>query len=225
MTTPVPTPSAPKADPVEKTAPPAVEAVEPVEITPPAASNWWQFTDQGAAETWANNLVTNRLTRVQKTKIDPLEETRATLEAEVQRLKPFEEASLSEGERRDAREAATAQELAELRGFKAQTARTETIRTICDEIGLPIAFATRLVGDDEAAIREDAQTLLNTLSEGGSNAKKTPPAKTPKTDQPAGGSVQPGGGGGDDESDDALTQSIIADIEKARARGGLSVRH
>lgn len=197
----------------------------PEAIVPPAANNWWQFTDKDAAEAWANNLVTNRLARQKTVKIDPLQQSHDTLEAEVQRLKPFEEAALSEGERRERTDAANKAELDRLLAFEASTKRTETIRGIADEISLPASLVKFVVGNDDAELRESAQTLLDALSEGGATPKKTPPAKAPKTDPTPGGSVSPGGGGSDEESDDALTQSILDEIKLNRSRGGLSIRH
>ncbi|QSM01066.1 scaffolding protein [Mycobacterium phage Nanosmite] len=195
------------------------------EITPPAANTWWQFASQEEAENWANNLVTKRLSRVQKTKLDPLEQMRATLEAEVARLKPFEEAAMTDAEKRDAREAALQQELETLRTFKAQQERQSLISEIADEAGLDAKFLKFITTDGDAdAIRTQVEDLLNVLSEDGSNtSKRTPKPKAPKADdaETPGKGRGNGGGGNGDESDEALIASILEETAKTRSNGGI----
>lgn len=198
-----------------------------VEIDAPAANNWWQFADKDAAESWAKNLVTKRLSRDRKTNLEPLQQTNATLEAEVARLKPFEEAAMTDAEKRDAREAALAAEIEELRTFKAQTSRQGQVNEIATEIGLPASMVKFITGEDEAAIRESATDLLNALSEGGSNTgKRTPTPKAPKGDAvPAGDKASSGGGGNNGEpTDEEMIALILEETAKIRKNGGLSFR-
>ncbi|AEK09933.1 head scaffolding protein [Mycobacterium phage Rey] len=195
-------------------------------ITPPAANTWWQFENQEAAEEWANNLVTKRLSRVQKTKVDPLEQTRATLEAEVARLKPFEEAAMTDAEKRDAREAALSEELDSLKAFKAGIERQQLVTEILGEVGIDPKYAKFISTDGDAdAIRASAEELLNVLSEDGQNAgKRTPKPKAPKADDADAGAGKGrgnGGGGNGDESDEALIASILEATAKTRSNGGI----
>lgn len=203
------------------------DAVDDIgELTPPAANDWWQFTSKEDAEAWGNKLVTNRLARVQKTKLDPVTAERDTLNAEVERLRPLEAAGQTDSQRWESEKATLVQEVSELRDYKAQNERANLVRQIAEEEGLPARFVGRVSGDDEDAIRDDIKDLLNVLSEGGSNTgKKTPPAKSPKgSDSQGAGSMQSGGGGNAEASDADLTASILEDIAKDRSRGGLHTR-
>lgn len=194
----------------------------------PSAQNWWQFETKDAAETWANNVITKRLARERKTNLEPLQQSHATLEAEVARLKPFEEAAMTETEKRDAREAAANQELEALRTFKAQTERQALVNGIVSEVGLPANLVPFLSTEgSEDQIREQATNLLNALSEGGSNTqKRTPKSKTPapvSQDENGGGSTAAGGGGGNNEdSDDAMLARIMEKTTQLRKNGGIS---
>ncbi|QNJ56825.1 scaffolding protein [Mycobacterium phage Reindeer] len=196
------------------------------DITPPAANTWWKFESQEEAETWANNMVTKRLSRVQKTKIEPLEQMRATLEAEVARLKPFEEAAMTEDEKRQAREAAKDEQIAELLSFKQTVERQQLVNEVLAEVGVDPKFAKFVNTDGDAdSIRASAEELLNALSEGGLNAgKRTPKPKAPKADDADGGDGNGrgnGGGGNGDESDEALIAAILEETAKTRANGGI----
>lgn len=195
-------------------------------IVGPEAQNWWQFADKDAAEAWGNKLVTTRLTRERKNKLDPIVTERDTLRAEVDRLKPLEDATKSDIQRRDDALAARDTQIAELLQFKQSRERQDLVRGLAEEAGLPSKFVSRVTGDDEDAIREDIADLLNVLSEGGSTSKKTPTPKAPKSSgTPNGRRVSSGGGGSDDdESDDALAASILESIRKDRGRGGLTTR-
>lgn len=194
------------------------------DITPPASNTWWQFDSQTDAEKWANDLVTKRLSRHKKTSVDPVVEERDTLKAELERLRPLEDATKTDSERFEAEKARITAENVELRAFKAESVRTELVRSIADAEGLPASFIGRVGGSDEVEIREDIQDLLNALSEGGSNTgKKKPPAKAPKANDGAGdGSVSSGGGGNSDEPTDAdLAKSILDEAKAQRKNGGL----
>ncbi|WP_052585583.1 capsid assembly scaffolding protein Gp46 family protein [Mycobacteroides abscessus] len=197
------------------------------DITPPAANNWWSFESKEAATEWGNKLVTDRLARDRKNKLDPLTAERDTLKAEVERLKQFEAAGQTDAQRWEAEKATLANELQQLREFKASTDRNNLAREIAEEIGLPVRFASRITGDDEDAMRADAQELLDVLSEGGSNTKKTPAQKAPKDTAPQGDGPrkgQSGGGGSSEDSDEAMTASILDQIKQDRERGGLTTR-
>jgi hypothetical protein len=209
----------------------AEDGADAGDITPPAANTWWQFDSKDAAEEWANNLVTKRLSRERKTKIEPLQQSHATLEAEVQRLKPFEEAAMTDAERREARDKETQSELEALRAFKAATERNHLVTSIAEEAGLDPKFLKFVNTDgDEESVRSQITDLLNALSESGSNTgKRTPKSKAPAPkdgDENGGGTTASGGGGGNggDESDEALIASILEETAQIRKNGGFSVR-
>lgn len=194
------------------------------DLSGPAANTWWQFPDQSAAEKWANDLVTKRLSRERKTKLDPVLQERDTLKAELDQLRPLKEATQTDAERWESKFQQVNSELEQLRSYRSQQERSNLVRQIADEVGLPASFHSRIRGDDEDSIREDAQDLLNVLSEGGSNTgtKKAPPQKAPKPESKGGGSVSSGGGGKADEpSDDELAKDIISAVSKQRRTGGL----
>lgn len=200
------------------------------DLAPPAANNWWQFSDKEAAEAWANNLVTKRLQRERKTNFEPLQQSHATLEAELARLKPLAEKAMTAEEKRDAEFAQAQQEIEDLRSFKAQVERSNLVNGIAIEVGLPDHLTSFLNADaDEASIREQAKNLLNALSEGGSNTgKRKPPAKSPapkdQGDSGNGDSASGGGGGNGEPSDDALIAHILEETAKIRANGGITFR-
>lgn len=201
-------------------------AGEGAEVTAPEADSWWQFASKADAEKWGNDLITKRLTRHTKSVVTPLEAERDTLRAEVDRLKPLEDATKTDVQRFEDRLNAVLPELESLRTFKAESTRSELVRSIAEELGIPAKFVSRIQGADEDAIRADATDLLNVLSEGGSTpGKKVPPAKAPKeTVQPGGKTGTQGGGGSDDESDESVIADILGQVSKDRARGGLTTR-
>lgn len=203
----------------------AAEGGDASEITAPAAANdWWQFGSKADAESWANDLVTKRLARQKKTQLDPVVTERDTLRTEVEQLRPLREATQTDTERWESKFNAQAEELNTLRDYQAQNERNNLVRNIADEMGLPASFLNRVSGSDEDAIREDIQSVLDALSEGGFNntGKKTPPQKNPKPAGNGGGSVGSGGGSDSDEPDDVnLTKSILEEAKKQRAFGGL----
>jgi membrane protein involved in colicin uptake len=212
---------------VAESGPPApevgAEGGEAGDITPPESQNWWQFGAKEDAEAWANNLVTKRLSRERKANLDPIIQERDTLKAEVDRLRPLEDATKTDAERWSAERDRIAAENAELKKFKASREHADLIRKVAEEEGLPSNFIPRVQGADEDAIRDDIKDLLNVLSEGGSNTgKKTPPAKAPKPQGASGGSVSSGGGSSTDESDDDLSKSILEQVNQRRRNGGLS---
>lgn len=198
------------------------EGVEGSEVTGPEANNWWQFGSKDQAEQWANDLITKRLSRHKKAVVDPIQTERDTLKAEVERLRPLEDASKTDVQRFEDRLNAVLPELESLRSFKADTTRSELVRSIAEELGIPAKFTGRIRGDDEDAIRADATELLNVLSEGGSDTKKVPVTKAPKESN--GGDKNRGGGGSDEESDDSLIADILGQVSKDRAKGGLTTR-
>ena len=197
------------------------------EVTPPEKPDWWQFNTKEDAVAWGNGLVQDRLKRDRKTHLDPITAERDTLKAEVERLKPFEEATLSDTQRREARKQTLNQELSELREFKTSILREKKIAGIAAEEGLDPKFLkfVNTAGDDDA-VRESIKDLLNVLSEDGSDTKKrAPKPKAPKdSDSSGGGTLQNGGGGGDDESDDAVAREILEQVKKDRINGGLTTR-
>lgn len=196
------------------------------EITPPAANTWWQFENQEQAESWANDLVTKRLTRERKTKLDPIVQERDTLKAELETLRPLKEATQTDAERWQDQLATLTAQNQELLSYKQETSRANLVRQIAEEVGLPASLVSHINGDDEDAIRGNATDLLNALSEGGLNpgGKKTPPLKGPKPENDGGGSFSPGGGGNSDEPSEAeLIKSIKDEVAAQRRNGGLKV--
>lgn len=194
------------------------------DVTPPAANEWWKFESKDAAEAWTNDLITKRLARQKKTQIDPLVQERDTLSAEVEQLRPLREATQTDSERWESKFNAQAEEITKLRDYQAQNERNNLVRNIADEMGLPASFLGRVSGADEDAIREDIQSVLDALSEGGFNStgKVTPPQKNPKPAGNGGGSVGSGGGSNQDEpSDDDVVASILEGAKKSRQFGGL----
>lgn len=211
----------------DNTSGPEGDGVDAGEITPPAANDWWKFETKEAAAEWGNKLVQDRLGRFKKSNLNPIEQERDTLKAEIEKMKPVFEASLTDNDRREAREEALKQELEELRTFRTRTERTSQINGIADEVGLDKKFLKFVtVGDDadEDAIRTNIKDLLDVLSEGGSNTKQPPKQKAPKeTDAPKGKQLQSGGGADSDDTDDALSNDIIAEIRNRRKNGGLTL--
>lgn len=194
---------------------------------PQASNNWWQFESKDDAEKWANDLITKRLSRHKKSVVDPIEQERDTLRAELEQLRPLKEATQTDTERWEAKLQAATAELDSLRQFKAETTHREMVRNIAEELGLPAKFISRVRGDDEDAIREDITDLLNVLSEGGSTpGKKTPTPKAPKAPEDEGKKSGTPGGGGDDsaKTDEDLIKEILGQAAKDRANGGLTTR-
>lgn len=207
-------------DPVDGAAAPDVNADGDGEdtsegLTPPENNGeWWKFSDKTTAEDYFNKQITKRLARVEKTKINPLVGERDTLRAEVDRLKPFEDATKSADERKDARIAELEQSLAPLAEYKKSNEHSNLVRQIAEEVGLPASFVSRVRGDDEDSIREDAQSLLDALSESGSNSKQAPKPKSPqekKQKDPE--NLRPGGGGETEEDD---VSAILEKLAKNR---------
>lgn len=206
---------------------PVVISGESEEITPPESNDWWQFASKDDATTWGNKLVTDRLTRFTKSKLDPIVTERDTLKSEVERLKPLEDATKTDIQKRDDKLAEITPELETLRKFKADTERTGVLTSIAAEEGLDPKFLALINTDgDEDEVRGKIKVLLDALSESGANTgKKTPTPKAPKeTGKPAGKPSQGGGGGNEEESDDAMAASILEQIRKDRANGGLRAR-
>jgi coenzyme F420-reducing hydrogenase delta subunit len=196
------------------------------DVTPPSANTWWQFETKDAAEEWANNLIQKRLTRDRKTNLEPLQQTNATLEAEVNRLREIEASTMTEAQRIAAKAEADSAELEQLRAFKQSRERQELVNEIAEEAGLDPKFL-KFVDTSGTAdeIQQKITDLLNALSEGGSNTgKRTPATKAPKEPAPQGnpaGTGKSGGGGSDGESDDALIADILAETAKIRKNGGI----
>lgn len=192
-------------------------------VSAPAASNdWWQFGSKADAETWANDLVSKRLSRHKKTTVDPIAAERDKLKAEVEELRPLREATQTDSERWESKFNAQAEELNSLRESHSKSERDNQVRTIADEMGLPSSFLSRVSGSDEDSIREDIKSVLDALSEGGFNTgKKTPAPKNPvPKGKSGGGSVGSGGGSDSDEpDDDSLSKSIIEAASKNRSWG------
>lgn len=186
------------------------------------SQDWWQFGSKADAEKWGNDLVSKRLQRERKSKLDPIVQERDTLKAELERIQG---ATKTDAQRREDELKSIKDELAEHRSYRAQQERNNLVRSIADEEGLPASFLSRVRGDDEDAIRDDIKDLLNVLSEGGSNTstKKTPTTKAPKAKSGGGDSVSSGGGSSSDVSDDALAESILKEVEAQRKNGGLLV--
>lgn len=177
------------------------------EITPPAGKNWWQFQNQEEAVEWANEKIQKRLAR-EKKKVDPLLEDHAKLKARVQELEPFEQATKSDSERWEAERASLAKELEDLRSYRNQSERTNLVREIADEKGLPARFITRVQGEDADSITADIDDLMTVLNDG-----KQPKPATRKPQDPDATPSSKGysGGGAKDEPDN---KSVVENIRK-----------
>lgn len=206
----------------------AEEANEGVEndsadITPPAKNDeWWKFESKDAVAEWGNKLVEKRLARHNEKVVNPLTQERDTLKAEVERLRPLDEATKTDSQRWEAEKATLNSELETLRSYKSTNERLNLVRDIAAEEGLPAAFVNRVTGDDEDAIREDVKDLLNALSEGGSTGKVTPKQKAPKeTEKPEAKKLKTGNGS-DDE--DESTEDILKQLATMRGNSAFMLR-
>lgn len=214
-------------DPVDPGAANLDDVADGGDVVAPEANNWWQFANKDDAVKWGNDLIAKRLTRHKNTVVDPIERERDTLKAEVERLQPYETATKTEAERREAADAARQKQLDDLLAYKAQTEHSNLVRSVADELGLPASFVPRVRGKDEAEVRADITDLLDALSEGGLNAKKVPPAKAPKETEKPGSkkNLSSGGGGTEDESDDdSVIAEILGQVSQDRSKGGLTTR-
>ncbi len=134
---------------------------------------------------------------------------------------------MTDAEKRDARETAKDQQIAELLAFKQNTERETMIRNLADEVGLDAKFLKFVVTDgDEDTVRTNMSDLLDALSESGTHTKQAPKPKAPReSDKDEANFLRPGGGGpDDDDSDDAIAASILEEIRKDRKNGGLTTR-
>jgi hypothetical protein len=188
------------------------------DLTPPESSGWWQFQSKDDAAKWANDIVEKRLARERK-KVEPLVAEHATLKAEVERLKPLEDATKTDAQRWESEKQTLAQELAELREFRSKAERTNLVREIADEKGLPAQFVSRVRGNDADEIAADIDDLLNVLNDGKPRKPASPKPKEADADE-RGKKGHSGGGGDDDDTFDAkaLAQKIRENSTQSFAR-------
>lgn len=177
------------------------------DITAPEANGWWNFTTKEDAVEWVNDKVQKRLAR-EKSKIDPVITERDTLKKRVAELEPFEQATKSDSERWEAERASLAKELEDLRSYRNQSERTNLVREIADEKGLPARFITRVQGEDADSITADIDDLMTVLNDG-----KQPKPATRKPQDPDATPSSKGysGGGAKDEPDN---KSVVENIRK-----------
>jgi hypothetical protein len=196
-----------------ETTPEATESEQEV-VTPPEATGWWQFQSKDDAAEWANGVVEKRLARERK-KMESILAEHGTLKAEVERLKPLEDATKTDAQRWEAEKESFTKELEELRSFRKSAERTNLVREIAEDKGLPAKFVKYVSGEDADSITESVDELLNVLSEDGKPSKKPASQKPRATDeQPA--TKGHGGGGSDPEDDSTTTARIMKKYRESR---------
>lgn len=178
-------------------------------------SAWWRDASKEDITSFVNDKVQKRLAR-EKAKYDPLVQEHAKLKAEVERLKPLEDANKTDLQRWEDERANLAKELEEHRAFRAQQERNNLVREIADEKGLPTRFINRVQGDDADSITADIDDLLTVLNDG----KPTKPAsrKPVDPDEKPGGKGYGGGGSKSDTDDKAVVDNVIKKFREQRNR-------
>lgn len=183
------------------------------DLTPPVSKNWWNFQSQEDAQEWVNDKITKRVGR-EKSKMDAVAAERDTLKAEVERLKPLEDATKTDAQRWESEKSSITAELEELRSFRTKTERANLVREIAEDKGLPAKFVKYVVGDDADSITQSVEDVLNDLSEVG--PPKKPAQRKPKEtdgDEPG----DKGSGGGGSGSDDGWSvESVLEEVRKNR---------
>lgn len=193
----------------------AAAGTEHEEITAPESGGWWQFKSKDDAAAWANDIVEKRLARERK-KYDPVLQERDTLKAEIEELRPLKEATLTDSQRWESEKSALTSELEELRAFRQNAERTNLVREIAEEKGLPAKLVKWVSGDDADSITQSVEELLNDLSEVGQTVKK-PAQRKPKEsdgDEPGKKGYASGGGGNDDGFS---TEAVLQKMREHRA--------
>lgn len=178
-------------------------------------SAWWRDASKEDITSFVNDKVQKRLAR-EKAKYDPILAERDTLKAEVERLKPLEDANKTDIQRWEEERANLAKELEEHRAYRAQQERTNLVREIADEKGLPARFINRVQGDDADSITADIEDLLTVINDG----KPTKPAsrKPVDPDEKPGGKGYGGGGSKSDTDDKAVVDNVIKKFREQRNR-------
>lgn len=178
------------------------------DVTPPESNGWWSFGSKDDAAEWANGIVEKRLARERK-KLEPIVAEHATLKAEVERLKPLEDATKTDAQRWESEKETFARELEELRSYRSKSERDNLVREIADDKGLPASFHSRIRGTDADEIAADIEDLLNVLGDGKPRKPASPKPKEADADE-RGEKGHGGGGGADDDgfSQEALLKKI-----------------
>lgn len=196
------------------------EGVDDGGVSAPESSGWWSFKSKDDAAKWANEIVEKRLARERK-KIDPIIQEHATLKSEVEELRPLRDASLTDAQRWEAEKAAIKSELEELRSFKTTAERTNLIREIAEEKGLPARFISRVRGENADDITADIEELLNVLEDGKPAKKPAPQRKPQETDGDKPGTKGYSGGGSEGDGE----FSVDAILKKVRENRGSTYAH
>lgn len=179
MTDPVVPPATPPADPAPPATPPPATPPAPnpaPPVTPPdPKADEPRFTQADI-----DRIVKERLERAERT---------AQEKADAERKKLEEEQAKQQGEWQKLAEQRAA-DLEKLQN-ELKTERYNALRSkVATAHNLPADMATRLVGDDEAALNEDAKRLAELI------APKTPPPGNGPSPKPAGSA----GGPSEDEA-------------------------
>lgn len=171
----------------------------------PSAKEWWNFETKDAAVEWMNDKIQKRLSR-EKSKYDPIVNERDTLKAEVDRLRPLEDATKTDSQRWESERENLTKELDQLRQFQRKAERDNLVREIAEDKGLPTRFLARIQGEDAESITADIEDFLNVYNDG--KPPKPASRKPVETeDKPARGY---GGGGSKDETDDKeIVQNVV----------------
>ena len=155
-----------------------------------------------------DKIIQDRVAR-EKNKNNELAQKNATLEARVQELEPLEAATQTDTQRWEKEKKALLEENAELKSYKANNERSNLVRDIAKDKGLPDGFLNRVSGDTPEEIAADVDSLLETLN--GSVKATKPAATTRPTDSKSKTSkASHGGGDSDDDSLPPLTDLALA---------------
>lgn len=159
-----------------------------------------------------DKIIQDRVAR-EKNKNNELVQKNATLEARVQELEPLEAATQTDTQRWEKEKKQLIDEVTELRTLKANTERSDLVREIAKDKGLPDGFLNRVSGDTPEEIEADVDSLLETL---GGSIKATKPAATTKPVEAKSKASKASHGGGDSD-DDSLPP--ITDLALAMRKG------
>lgn len=147
-----------------------------------------------------NGIVKKRLDREVK-KYAPIVAERDTLKERVGELSGADKDKSAAEKQIEA----LSKQVSELLSYQATTQRTELVRNIAKEHGLPDEFLARVQGDDEDSITEDVEQLVELLKIDGKPAPKRVPKNTkPDGKDGKGGKGSDGKGGAEDDAKNDL---------------------
>lgn len=150
---------------------------QPAQVQPAST-----MTDKTGGKTYTSDemeqIIKERLDR-EKARSEKAKEEAARRAAEAEAMKNAEWQKLAEQREKD---------LAEMKAEIARRDHAALQAKVAKAVGLPDALASRLIGEDEKALTEDAKALLETLP-------KPPPPPDPQKRQPGFAPTNPGANG------------------------------